>query len=620
MASPPLHDAAAAPRPRRPAVLLAVALAVAGLAAVLAGPALLDVYAVSILIRSFLFGCVAVSLAVLWGYAGVLSFGQSAFFAIGAYACGLAFERLGLSPGTAVGALATGCLLAGLAAWLTGWLAFGYGVSPFYVSVVTLVLTIVFVQMIYAGGDLTGSSSGISGFPTFDLSMEAWFRLAGCALIATTLLCWILVRSDAGRLLVAIRENEQRCKYLGIATGRVKTLLLVGSAVVAAAAGYAYAAYNNVVAPDLGGFQFGTEIVIWVALGGRGTVLGPAVATVLIDLTSAQLSGSLPFVWQLLVGAVFVLVILLMPEGLGPGLAGLARRLLRPGRPGPTAGPAARLALAPEHEARGAGQEVAIEVAGVARRYGSLHVLEDISFVGRRGELISLVGPNGAGKTTLIRCLSDGRERTAGRVTIRGTEIGRMAPEHCVRLGLGRKFQAPNVFDALTVAESLRIARARHEPLSAWRCDDAIRLPGAALQVVQATGLERELGTEVRHLSHGTKQALELAMVLAMEPDVLLLDEPTAGLTKPERGLIGQVLVDLVANHGLCVLLVEHDLEFVREISSRIVVLHQGRILLDGGVEEVVASELVRTIYTGEPQAMDETPASAMPVGPGAAA
>jgi branched-chain amino acid transport system permease protein len=110
--------------------------------------------------------------------------------------------------------------------------------------------------------------------------------------------------------------------------------------------------------------------------------------------------------------------------------------------------------------------------------------------------------------------------------------------------------------------------------------------------------------TEVKHLSHGMKQALELAMVLALEPRILLLDEPTAGLTKPERSLIGGILVRLAREHGLCIVLVEHDLDFVREISSRIVVLHQGRIVLDGTVEEVIGSELVRTVYAGEEHAI----------------
>ena len=584
------------------------ALAVAALVLVGIGPVLLGQYSVNILIRSFLYGAIAVTLDILWGYTGILSFGQSAFFAIGAYACGLTFAHLGLTPLNAVGALAGGIALAALVGALIGWLAFGYGVPDLYVSIVTLVLCVVVVQILYSGGTFTGSSSGLSGFDTFDVSIDAWFWIAGAALVAVSALGWLLVRSDAGRLLVSIRENEQRCKYFGLASGRIKTLLLAGSAVVAALAGYAYAGYTDVVAPDLGGFVFGTELVIWVALGGRGTLVGPAAAAVLIDFVSAYLSGSLPFVWQLLIGIVFIAVIVLMPRGLGPAVARAVRPLWRRGR----AWQPAVAGLMPAVErglvaASGSGESApAIETEGLQRRYGSLRVLEDINFSARPGELVSLVGPNGAGKTTLIRCISDGRERSAGRVAIQGRGIGRAAPEYCARLGLGRKFQTPNVFDALTVVESLRIARARIERPSLWRRDDAVHLPEAAMQVVGATGLGEQLGTTVRHLSHGGKQALELAMVLATEPRVLLLDEPTAGLTKAERTIIGRILVDLVRRHRLCVVLVEHDLEFVREISSRIVVLHQGRIVLDGNVEEVAASELVRTIYVGEPQAIGE--------------
>ena len=578
-------------------------LAAIGIVLVGVGPLVLDQYSVNILVRSFLYGCIAVTVDILWGFTGVLSFGQSVFFAIGAYALGLASSQVGLSPSVAAGALLGGLATAGLVAALIGWLAFGYGVSPLYVSVVTLVLSVIFVQVIYAGGDFTGSSSGLSNFDTFDLSTEGWFRLAGASLVVVTLLGWVLVRSDLGRLLVSIRENEQRCAYFGVPTALVKTGLLVGSALVAALAGYAYAGYTDVIAPDLGNFEFGTQLVIWVALGGRGTLIGPAVAAVGIDFVSAYLSGSLPFVWQLVVGVVFIAVIVLMPQGLGPAAVALVRRLL-PGRRVARFG--ARLAPASDAiaAARAGEPGAAIEAASVARRYGSLHVLEDITLTAHRGELVSLVGPNGAGKTTLIRCIADGHERSAGRVAIGGTDIGRRGPERCVRLGLGRKFQAPNVFDALTVAESLRIARARHETLSPWSRAASVRLPEAAMQVVRATGLDAALGTEVRHLSHGAKQALELAMVLAMEPAVLLLDEPTAGLTKAERAQVGGILTALVRDHGLCILLVEHDLEFVRDISSRIVVLHQGRIVLDGTVEEVAGSELVRTIYTGEPQAM----------------
>jgi branched-chain amino acid transport system permease protein len=241
----------------------------------------------------------------------------------------------------------------------------------------------------------------------------------------------------------------------------------------------------------------------------------------------------------------------------------------------------------------------AVFLENVRKHYGSLKVLEGIKFNAKRGELLSLVGPNGAGKTTLMRCLSDGSERTAGRILINDHDIEKMPPQRIVGLGIGRKFQTANTFDTLTVAESLRIARTRLERPSLWQRDTELKLPSAALQVIEATGLQSKLDVETRHLSHGLKQALELTMVLALEPSVLLLDEPTAGLTKSERTLIGKILVDLTQKHGLCILLVEHDLDFVREISSRVIVLHQGEIVLDGTVAEVVESELVRTIYSG---------------------
>ncbi len=576
------------------------ALGVLALVLIALGPSFLDEYSVNILVRSFLYGCIAVTVDILWGFTGILTFGQAAFFGIGAYALGLAVTTYDFSVPVVLGAFVAGPVVAAAVAALVAWLAFGPRVSPLYISVITLVQSVIFVQLIYSGGDWTGSSSGLSGFDTFDISMPGWFQISGVALVIVTALGWIFVRSDFGRLLVAIRENEQRCRYCGIGTARVKTALLAASAVVAAMAGYAYAAYNDVIAPDLGNFQFGTELVIWVALGGRGTLLGPAIAAVFIDFTSAYLSGTLPFIWQLIVGLVFIVVIVLMPQGLGPAIVALVGRVVPRSRRRADAAP--MLVQTPDPDVGGAGDVPAISITSLSRHYGSLKVLEDIAFSARAGELVSLVGPNGAGKTTLIRCISDGQERSSGDVSIGGVPIGRGSPESCVRLGLGRKFQTPNVFDTLTVAQSLRIARAGHEALSYARRADTVQLPAAAMQVVTATGLADQLSTTVKHLSHGAKQALELAMVLAMEPHVLLLDEPTAGLTKAERTLIGGILVTLVREHGLCILLVEHDLEFVREISSRIIVLHQGRILLDGDVEEVTSSELVRTIYTGEPQ------------------
>ena len=590
--------------PERPIVPLGFFAATMGCVALaLAAPLMLDAYTVNVLTRSLLYAMLALTLDVLWGYAGILSYGQSAFFAIGAYALGLTSTHLGFSFGLATAAFFGSLGLAGTVAALTGWLGFGRGVTPLYVSVVTLALPIVVKQGLLSGGLFTGSSSGLSGFDSFDLEVDNWFRIGGVALVVLTALTWRFVKSDAGKILVAIRENELRCRYLGIPTTTVKIGLLVASAVVAAAAGFLYASYTVVVAPELAGFEFGTQVLIWVALGGRGTLLGPVIGTLVIDLASAELSASIPYIWELAVGLAFVLVIVAMPGGFSPLLGAFVRWTLRLllGRHLRVRNetPPRLTCAAPRPSARVTVGVPSIEIRNLRRRFGSLTVLDGVDLTVHPAELVSLVGPNGAGKTTLIRCIADGAERSSGQVFINGHDISRSPPERCVAFGLGRKFQTATIFDTLSVGDCLRTARASHVAPSLHRRDPILALPRAALDVINATGLDKKLGIEARHLSHGDKQALELAMVLALEPSVLLLDEPTAGLTKPERALIGQILVQLVREHKLSVLLVEHDLDFVRDISSRVIVLHQGRVVLDGSVSDVVGSDLVRKIYAG---------------------
>jgi branched-chain amino acid transport system permease protein len=565
------------------------------LALLAVAPFVLDTYTINILIRALFLAALALTVDILWGYTGILTFGQSAFFGIGAYACALVFTHYGFGPGWAFFALAIGILAAMAVGALVGWLAFYHGASPLYASIVTLALPIVATQVVFAGGRFTGSSSGLSGFPTYFWSLEIWFWIAGGFLTVVTCLAMLFVRSDMGRVLVAIRENDIRCAYLGIPVSRIKIMVMALMAGIGAIAGFGYAAFTNVVAPELTGFLLGTELLIWVALGGRGTIIGPVIGTIVIDVTSSYLSGSFPFVWKLLIGTAFVVVIVALPQGLLPELARAFRRMLRR-KEAPKAVPELRSRPMRSSEARA---ETPLVVDGVHRNFGSLQVLQGINFSAGRGELLSLVGPNGAGKTTLIRCLADGLERSGGRVVIFGRELGRWPPEKCVALGIGRKFQAANIFETLSVAECLRIARFRQESFSMWSASPVLELPEAAMRIVSETGLAERLDVEARHLSHGQKQALDLAMVLALEPTIVLLDEPTAGLTKVERERIGNILTSLVEKERLSVLLIEHDLDFVRQISSRVIVMHQGKIVLDGSVAEVVDSEIVREIYAG---------------------
>jgi branched-chain amino acid transport system permease protein len=567
----------------------------------------LDGYTAGLLVQSFLFAIVALATDMIWGYSGILTFASAAMFGIGAYALGIVFVHLSDS-GWAVGlAVAAAAIAAAALSALIGWLAF-YSrtkVSEFYIAVVTLGLSVLFGQVVLYGGALTGGSNGLSGFRTVAISNQAWFLLAGMALVATLWLALRVVRSDFGLLLRALRDHELRCRYLGIHTPFVKTAVFTLCNTVAAVAGVFYALFTTVVAPSLVGITLATNVLIWVTLGGRATIVGPALAAILVNAATPQLSTSMPLYWQGVLGLVFVLVVVLLPRGLLPEAWALGARLLprsagaRPpedaGSPDPTR--PLFTVQAPAAFARSA--ETVLDVRKVSKNFGSFKALSDVDLQVALGELVSIVGPNGAGKTSLVRCMSDGVERSGGTVLVCGHPIGRASPDAIVGLGMGRKFQGASVFGTLTVGESLKLASWKGGAPALWRRDPLLALAPEAAEVVEALGLQAVWNMPARDISHGQRQALELAMVLALEPRVLVLDEPTAGLSKAERALIGDLLVKLVATGRLAVVLIEHDFEFVKRISSRIVVLVGGKLVADGSVEAIASSQLVREAYLG---------------------
>jgi branched-chain amino acid transport system permease protein len=581
-------------------------------AALLASPLVLGDYAQQILAQAFFFAIAAITVDLLWGYTGILTFGQSAFFGVGVYTVALALAYYVQGALATAGAIAVAMGAAAVIGAAVGWLSFWDGASPIYVAIVTLALPVVFTQIILSGGAYTGSSSGLP-IPVPAFSLTDWYWISGGLLLLVSFGASVLVSSDAGRILVAIRENEERCRYLGLRTARVKIRLMTVCGAVAALAGAGYVLFGSVAAHSYGDFVFGTELVVWTALGGRGTLVGPILGTIGVNYVSAVLGGNLPFVWLLFVGFAFVLVVVYLPQGLVPAIGSALSRSARAlsatlmsRRRANAPVEEVRVVASPKRDlARGNGATgpadgaPVLELRNVSKRYGSLQVLDGVNLQARRGEVLGIVGPNGAGKTTLLRCIADGRERSSGEVIINGHRSDGLPPQECVALGVSRKFQTPNVFEALSVVDCLRVARSYRVPTSLWRRSQTLELPEPALHAVQVSGILSVLDKPAGHLSHGAKQALELAMVLAAEPTVLLLDEPTAGLTHVERAAVGSVLTALAESHRLCILLIEHDLDFVREISTRLVVLHMGQILADGPMADVAESELVRTIYVG---------------------
>lgn len=573
-------------------LVLLLALALAALLLIVFGPMFLGRFSLNVLTRSMIYAMLAITVDLLWGYTGVLTFGQAAFFGVGAYATAMVLTHIGASPALFVVALVAAVLVPLLLGLAVGWLSFYHGSTPLYATVISLVVPIVVTQLIFSGGTWTGSSSGLVGYETLPLGLPGYFRLSGACLLVLAVLAIIFVRSDAGRLLVAIRDNEARIAYLGMNPARLKIVLTAVLAGVCGLAGFLYANASGVVAPENTGFVFGTELVVWTALGGRGTIIGPLFGAIGIDYLSASLSGDLPFLWQLIIGALFVAMIILLPGG----LASLVTRFLLSANSSSTLTSLPTRIVAEDGPLAG---KSLLSIRGLGKSYGSLSVLKGIDLEIGAGELVSLVGPNGAGKTTLMRCLSDGTQQIEGQVDIIGTNIAGHAPERIVALGVGRKFQVASIFDSMTIGECLKMARFSRETPSPMRSLAKIMLPAAAAEILTLTGMADMLDKPVLLLSHGQRQALELAMVVALEPRIILLDEPTAGLTKTERMTIGAILKKLTDEMGFAAILVEHDLDFVRDISSRIVVLHQGKLVLDGTVNDVVNSETVRTIYAG---------------------
>jgi branched-chain amino acid transport system permease protein len=594
---------------------------------------LLDPYTVGLLVQAYIFATLALTVDVVWGYTGVLTFASAAMFGIGAYAVGIVFVHTSLGAGAIPVALVMAVVVACALSALIGWLAFysRVKVSEFYIAVVTLGLSVLFNQTVSYGGPLTGGSNGLSGFATVPMSSPGWYVISGLALLCAMLVALRLVRSDFGLILRSIRDHEMRCRYLGIRTPLIKTVVFTACNGVAAAVGVLYALYTTVVAPSLVGFVLATNVLIWVMLGGRGTLLGPVLAAILVNVITPELSTTIPLYWQGTLGILFVIVVVGLPRGLLPGvwdgitwlvrtgrarITGAARVASRgaavggaiPARPDLVEPPLYAIAQegsepAPATPTPQAGNGAVLEIEHVSKNFGSFQALTDVSLRVRRGELVSIVGPNGAGKTSLVRCISDGHERSAGSITIDGHSVGHRPPDDIVMLGLGRKFQGASVFDSLTVGECLRLASWKGRLPSIWRRQPTVRLPAPAVDVVQGLGLSDVWYLPARDISHGQRQALELAMVLALEPSVLVLDEPTAGLTSAERGAVGRLLSQLVSTGRLAIVLIEHDFDFVKEISTRIVVLHEGKVLADGTVEDVADSKLVKDIYLGRSQA-----------------
>ncbi len=550
-----------------------------------------------------IFAIACMALNVLVGFTGLVSFGHGAWFGLAAYAAAL-LQR-GPLPGQFWLPLV-------LAVALVAVLAAGFGAlilrrRGVYFALLTLALSAMLYIVAFRWTEVTGGEDGLGGIarPSFlGIDFERagnYYALVALVALATTFLLARFHDSPVGTTLVAIRENEQRARFLGYATNRYKLLAFTVSAALTGLAGVLLLFNNRMTSADAISVVISGEMLAMVVIGGMRSFLGPALGAFFYVLFRDHLSRMTED-WLLWFGLLFVAFIMFSPAG----LVGVAERLLRPFRKRVTED-AAMAARAPgavalpeflKQAERANGPVLA--ATGLVKHFGGIRAVQGVDLAVADRTLHALIGPNGAGKTTAFNLLSGMFGPDQGRITLAGAEVTGLPPEALTARGIGRSFQITNLFPALSVEENVRLAvqaRSAHafDPWCRALALAEVRAETeAVLGVAGLAGVER---AEAGSLSYGGQRLLDMALALATRPRVLLLDEPLAGLAAAERTRVAG-LIRSIAN-DVPVLLVEHDIDRVFQIADRVTVMNEGRVLIEGGVEEVRASPEVQTVYIG---------------------
>ena len=554
------------------------------------------------------FGILALSLTLVWGISGIFSFGQNAFFGIGGYAFAVAAFNIYPATGETVSALLIGACVAALFTALLGYVTFYGRVGDVYLAIVTLAVTLILYTVMSStagpeyriGAAHLGGFNGMPSVPgiafgTGELAYGGLFMFAVCLAGALYIVARFLLTGRYGQILAGIRENEIRMELLGYNVRLQKLGIFVIGGAIAGVGGGLFTAWGTFINPSVFSLQQAALVVIWVMVGGRGSLLGAFVGVAVVQWIADQADKIVAQQTPLILGIMLLAMVLAFPGGLVPSIVRWLNRVRKNSEyKADTISIAPAGATLPENNAEFDNQNSLLprgrsEVRNLGKRYGGSIALDNVTLAFGEYPIHAIVGPNGAGKSTLFGLISGRHTVTRGRVALNGQDVTGISTHQRAQRGLGMKLQVPSIFQGLTVQQNISLA------LTAPGKHKHARPP--VKTVLAMIGLQDKQHETASNLSHGEQQWLEIGMLVAQNPSVMLFDEPAAGMTQEERGRTVALIKKLSINHT--VIVVEHDMAFVRALSAPVVMLYRGEVFRHGSFTELSADEDVKNIYLG---------------------
>jgi ABC-type branched-subunit amino acid transport system ATPase component/ABC-type branched-subunit amino acid transport system permease subunit len=544
-----------------------------------------------------------VGLNLCVGYTGLVSFGHGAWFGIGAYAAGL-IQRHWFGDQIAIPILLSMVVVAGLSAFAGILILRRRGV---YFSLLTLALSALTYTIAFRWSEVTGGEDGLGGLKRGSLGPVnlddslAYYVVVALIGLAVLYLLMRVVRSPFGHVLVAIRENQLRATFQGYPVERYKLAVFVLSAVVTGVAGALLGFQTYLVSAETVSVPFSGELLAMVVIGGMRNMLGPALGA-LFFILFRELLSIWTSNWLLWFGLIFVGFVLYSPSG----LVGIWARLKRRWRPPPEEAaamskrkiyeglPLPAFLLPPGM------QGTVLEVEAVSKHFGGIRAVSRASLTIGAGEIHALIGPNGAGKTTLFNLVSGLFPPDSGIVRLNGREIQGVPSHRICHQGLARSFQITSLFRGLPIYENLRLSLQAQRAMrfNIWRDVDSYpEIHVETAELIKFLGLEGIEEIDAGELSYGGQRLVDLGIALGSKPQLMLLDEPLAGLAAAERERVSNLIKSVAAS--IPVLLVEHDIDRVLGFSQQVTVMNQGEVLMTGTPDAVRTDRRVQEIYTG---------------------